>query len=334
MQNIFDESLKYDFISSIGSLNSKINGDKVNQYKYNSIKNAVITYDSRYTYNEKINNYLKELSGYQDPALLLECFPKSAKNVLSFDFGFKDNINAGEFVKIANEGIIEDSSTKYIKEKIPYCMPEGDRIGFLRNLNFYLINKNNYYSNEKEMLPLINATSLGKINLNNVMVLKDPSEILKFTYNLNFISIDENITLGKWFFNHNYIFQDKTESVGDSNNEKFSLYYSNKKYSKWDIDKISNTIQQQLEWDNFSEVSPLRYNDVKDDKVDFYIKFNKDVMPTIPNDTKTIIIANGKDIVMTIAYDPLSLDENGENEIYKPIYFNFRTKRSKIVYEY
>ena len=334
-QNIFDKTLKYELLSTIGSLNSKVEGEKIYEYEYSPIRNAVITYNSKYTYNEEINNYFKRLSGYENPGLLLECFPKGTKNVLSFDFGFKDNINAGEYVKIANEGIIIDSSTKFLKEKIPYCMPEGDKIGFLRNLNFYLINKNNNYSNEKEMLPLINTTNLGKINLNNVMVLKDPSEIIKFTYNLNFISVEEKITLGKWFFENNYIFKNVTEGVENANNITFDLYYSKNKYSKFDIDKITESLTSQMNWSNFSDVSPLTNGNAKDENsADFYIQFNQETMPTIPNNTKTIIIANGKDIVMTIAYDPLELDENGENEIYKPIYFNFRTKRSKIVYEY
>ena len=336
-ENILQElafELKYPLVSSLGAFNGKIGNDgtKVDSYNFNSVKQSVISYTNEFTYNSEINDYLKELSGYEYPCLMLECFGKGEKNLLSFDFGFKDNINAGEFVKSSVEGILED--IKLIKQKVPYCMYYGDKIGFLRNLNFNLITNDYNYMNLNEKLPIVSFSGKGLVNIDNLMVLKDPSEILKFTYKMNFISIDEGITLGRWFINHNYIFQDKTESVGNSNNEKFSLYYSNKKYSKWDIDKISNTIQPQLEWDNFSEVSPLTYNNVQDDKVDFYIQFNKDVMPTIPNDTKTIIIANGKDIVMTIAYDPLNLDENEENEIYKPIYFNFRTKRSKIVYEY
>lgn len=326
--------LKYPLVSSLGAFNGKIGneGTEVDSYNFNSIKQSVISYTNKFTYNYEINDYLKELSGYEYPCLMLECFGKGEKNLLSFDFGFKDNINAGEFVTSSTEGIFED--IKLIKQKVPYCMYYGDKIGFLRNLNFNLITNDYNYMNLNEKLPIVSFSGKGLVKIDNLMVLKDPMEILRFTYKMNFISLDEKITLGKWFFNHNYIFQDKTESVGNGNNEKFSLYYSNKKYSKWDIDKISSTIQPQLEWDNFSEDSPLTYNNVQNDKVDFYIQFNKDVMPTIPNDTRSIIIANGNDIVMTIAYDPLSLDENGENEIYKPIYFNFRTKRSKIVYEY
>ena len=332
VEHIFNSIINIPLVSTLGAYNKK-----TDVYNYIGLKLALITYDSNFTYNKEINDYFSELTNYNYPALKLECFGKGEKNILSFDFGFKDNINAGEFVKSSLEGILED--IKLIKQKVPYCMYYGDKIGFLRNLNIKLITQD--ISDYSDYLPLVSYETLNDtfykkslIDINNLMVLKDPSEILKFTYKINFISIDEEITLGRWFFNHNYIFQDKTETIGNSNNEKFSLYYSNKKYSKWDIDKISNTIHPQLEWDNFSEVSPITYNNVQDDKADFYIQFNKETMPEIPSDTKTIIIANGKNIVMTIAYDPLSLDENGENEIYKPIYFNFRTKRSKIVYEY
>lgn len=333
LSHLFNNFIKFYFISTLGSFNKLMNNNIINSYKYNSLKQAVITYNSNFTYNSEINAYLKKLSGYENPALLLECFGKGSKNCLTFDFGFTDNINAGEFVKSSLEGILED--LKLIKQKVPYCMPEGDKIGFLRNLNISLINSEPYYSNINEKLPIVSNADKSIIKVNNLMVLKDPSEILKFTYKMNFISLDEGITLGKWFFENNYIFKDITESVENSDNITFDLYYSKNKYSKYDIGKITENLTSQISWNNFSETSPLTNGNANDeDSADFYIQFNKDVMPTIPSDTKTIIIANGKDIVMTIAYDQLNLDENGENEIYKPIYFNFRTKRSKIVYEY
>ena len=339
-ENNIQEDVEHTFnqiniplVSTLGAYNKK-----TDIYHYIGLKLALITYDSNFTYNKEINDYFTELTNYNYPALKLECFGKGEKNILSFDFGFNDNINAGEFVKSSVEGIFED--IKLIKQKVPYCMYYGDKIGFLRNLNIKLISQN--VSDYSDYLPLVSYETVNNtlykksfIDINNLMVLKDPSEILKFTYKMNFISLDEKITLGKWFFENNYIFKNITETVENTNNITFDLYYSKNKYSKYDMGKITENLTSQISWNNFSDVSPLINGNAKDeDSADFYIQFNKDVMPTIPNTTKTIIIANGKDIVMTIAYDPLNLDENGENEIYKPIYFNFRTKRSKIVYEY
>lgn len=339
VEHIFNYTISIPFLYNLGAMSPVSNF-----IDFKPIKFALINFDDRFTYNKDINNYLKELSDYTTPTLKLECFVKGSKNCFSFDFGFTDNINAGEFVKSTTEGIFEN--IKLVKQKVPYCMPFGDRIGFLRNLNIILVNDNyspNSLQNYNEKLPLIDYTfaldsvkkNAESITINNLMVLKDPSEILKFTYKMNFISLDEKITLGKWFFENNYLFKNTTVEYNSQNPLTFNLCYSDKKYSKFDIDKVKGVLNSQMTWNNFSDEKPIsvvisNFNN----KPDFAIQFNKDVMPEIPSDTKTIIIANGKDIVMTIAYDPLNLDENGENEIYKPIYFNFRTKRSKIVYEY
>ena len=309
---------------------------------YPPIKFAIITYNDEYEENRKINAYLKNLAPISSPALKLECFAKGSKNSFTFDFGFNHNIIAGSFPTLDTTG------NKIIKQKIPYCNPEGDKIGFLRNISFYLSTDTGAgysgYQPYTETYPLDDLYHNDDrydelITFNDLMVLKDPAEILRFTYQLNVISLDDRINLGKWFFEHNYIFSYLTERVDRKEDDnEFILYSTSKEYSKYDIDKLKDDLIPRYTWKNSSVDGNLLlggYVD-KENTADFYVQISEIVMRNIqlPENTKTLIIANKDNIIMTIKYNINDVDESGENYLYKPIYFNFKDRRSDIKYEY
>ena len=109
-------------------------------------------------------------------------------------------------------------NSKLLKQPITYCKPLGDYAGFLRNFRFSLINKNEYQisggtTNNSSLfkgdLPLceepVNVTSgsttfkkgeCALIHSKDLLVLKDPGEILKFSYEIGVVSTSKYVTIG------------------------------------------------------------------------------------------------------------------------------------------
>lgn len=293
------------------------------------ISSCLIYYNESFSENQKLIESLKlisTLSGYEyeKPAILLECVTKGAGNILSFDFGFNDNIKAGSFKYYApQESEFIVLAEKILMQPVPYCQNEGDKIGFLRNISYSLSSD---LTTESTTLPLLDRAEglisfSEKIKNQDILILKDPAEILRFTHIISCLSIEDDIVLGR-------AFTEKNASITNVK-EKIYVYISPNKYSKFDIIKMKDkdecyNLGLSKEVGDFNltqEDSELPAN-LCTYKFKDTISFDgKGLEP------KTIILANESDeILMTIKYDP--------GKIYNTIYFNFRHTRSNIVYDY
>ena len=339
---IFSDYLR----ATLGALNMG-NNSVIRQHNFNAVKSCLIKFNSDdYTENETLNSYLKNLLPTLDasyPTILLECIPKGSGNSISFDFGFNDAISAGEF------RFYDETEKKLLKQPIPYCTPNGNRIGFLRNLRYYLSNGDieNFTNDSANTLPLIDRI-IGYFDTNpqitrdivfkgnDIKVLKDPSEILKFTHNLSFVSLSEDITLGRAFFENNYLYKNTTEynesgyaDLADQYNQKFKLYASEEKYSKFDnfmYNGNGTLIFEGFTNGSSSNSSPI-ISRQRGNYADFTLQFNENIIKqALPNNAKTLILTDENDKILLVV--------NITEKLYDTIYFTFRSKRSKVVYKY
>lgn len=341
---LISNSLSRYMLLTLGLINI-FNDDKNNN---KPLKFAFVFYNYNFDENKLLKKYFDELN-ITENGFLLECFTSGASNTINFNFGFNNNISGGSIIK--QDDILFDTSYKLLKQQVPYVYPynEDNKMlsGCLRNISFEISDGNDVLF-KQDNLPLARKDTnyfLGSIRFSDLLVLKDPAEILKFTYQLHFLSKDDRITLGNAFFENNYIHKNEIDFSYTKNeskeNRKFYLYASKSIYDKFDL-TILKEKKQNLKllsiYHNGSkqDIKPILTEYVEYGSSDFYIKFNKSILePIITSDTKTIILADEYDnIIIHIAYDPNDVDENGENYLYKPIYFNFKDRRSDIKYEY
>lgn len=331
IQNPSTSTNKNTYFPNLSSYISKTLGCYDENSKYLSkISYAVVTISDRYTDNQYI---ISHYNG-KKPYFLLECIARGGKNLITFDFKFQNNYSAGMYT------YYDVTDSKVLKNKIYYCIPDGIYKGFLRNLSFDLVSE---FEWDNEKLPLFFKYYQNFENTafssNDLLILKDPAETLAFTYQLNFISKDNRIILGNAFCENNYMITGSRNGTIKPN-MKVRLYQSPLQYSKFDTKQLKGKKQDNNlidEWVGSSnEKDYILFDKFQDFQADFFIKFNKDSLQNkIMQDTRTIILADGYDnIIMHISYDPNDVDESGENYLYKPIYFNFKDRRSDIKYEY
>ena len=136
--------------------------------------------------------------------LELECISEGTKDALIFNFGFNDNISAGYMLEK------DDSGLKTLMLKVPYANPtEGNRLGFLRNCAFTLTTGNVDFDTSNLPLTYVDFNSTSVFNeimfdISDQLILKDPAEILKFSFQLNFINKSINdFIIGEAFGKYN-----------------------------------------------------------------------------------------------------------------------------------
>ena len=211
------------------------------------------------TNDTSVTNAWENLSG-----LLLQCVCFGGGNTINFNFGFNDNVNAVPYTFVDN--------SKLLKQPITYCKPLGDYAGFLRNFRFSLINKNEYQisggtTNNSSLfkgdLPLceepVNVTSgsttfkkgeCALIHSKDLLVLKDPAEILKFSYEIGVVSTSKYVTIGKWLTIDNWLVQDNV------NTDTKTIGFLTNDYSKYDnsfittSDYVTNNTYKTLDGEN------------------------------------------------------------------------------------
>lgn len=138
-----------------------------------------------------------------DPRLLLPIIVNGAGNSIIMQFGFNNNITHN----LATINVIgSGNSKKILKSPIPYAKGDGNYKGFLRNCSFELYGYSAYIGNGGS-LPIVSVThSISGnpyVSIPSLMVLKDPSEILQFTYQINILSKNPNIIIGRKFAENN-----------------------------------------------------------------------------------------------------------------------------------
>lgn len=180
--------------------------DQANGFVYSTLDTDVINEWKKISDNDNMNS------------LFLSCSKKTSSNIISLGFRFNDNISAQVIKKLISGSTIFDSD-KYILQKVPYCKPNGDYTGFLRNFNLKLISEE-YAIDNTNYLPIINHNDTN--NENNIiadipylLVLKDPSEIITFDYQISIVSNNDYITIGKYFSIDNTLIKDYNYDIDE-----------------------------------------------------------------------------------------------------------------------
>lgn len=256
-------------------------------------------------------------------ALYLTPVVQSGGNSISVTIKFGDNICTTIPLRTieGDDSVFEPD--KILLKKVPYCISKGKWAGFLKTFKMNLVTENSTMNTNS--LPIThfnwdNDTSLTHtlIKIPDMLVLKDPSEILQLNYNLSIVSTSEYITIGKYFSIDNPIVQ--------VNEQVISFCIVSKKYSKQRNDFLySSDIVEELDtglglWYSIeNENCELRFTDylrtkfIQNSNYQQLIVAHKD--PTKPRKIYLII-----DRQYILKYDR--------------IYCNFLKNRSNILYEY
>lgn len=294
-----------------------------------------------YTQNQLLNDEWSQLDSTTIPSgktrkLLLGCSCNGGGNTILLGFKFFDNMNAMPIV-------VEDNNialtSKYLIKKVPYCIPNGDYIGFLRNFNFTISNKNADFtsSNNLPFCAKANNDSNDLVKVPDMLVLKDPSEALNVAYQVSCISNNEYITIGKWFtIDNTMIKSDEVETP------ILRVYYSNTKHGKTFNDRINNDYVSTNNgvYNYFNANSNA--NDFDYSQTPYFYLQTKSAFNALINlnpNIKEIVFAEldtGKiHLVIDIRY--FNITRNDQNQLVigqNTIYFNFTKKRSKLIYDY
>lgn len=205
----------------------------------NHIQNYIKTLWNDSTQNSTINNVVvnmdfgalvprfNEISSGAN-ALYFSCTSDGGGNNLLFHFSFNDNISAG-YVEYDN------GDGKILMQKAPYTTNGKSCIMALQFIN----GESNIPTNK---IPLINTSSViytDKVvsTIDNVYLLKDPSEIIDFTYQISLLNKTPNdILVGRDFTK-------KNNFVYNNDNEVYYIYGTNTKFQKDDIVIPSSAVQ-------------------------------------------------------------------------------------------
>ena len=275
---------------------------------YKKINSAVYTSNdsewSTYLDNLNIN------SGAHYHNLLLECSTNGGGNTISLDFGFSDNIKCSD----AYTPTTVNSVSKILKTPIPYCKATGNYSGFLRSASVKILGKD--YTFTSTYLPLVEdiGTQYYYISIPNMLILKDPSEILRFNYTLSTISVNDNITIGRYLSSRNRL-------ITNQYTEELKIVGLNKEYSKYDnlVVKSGDVVSSSLLSTNATMTSSGANSAT--------ITFNSSFISSLNANTKTIaIVDNENHIYLTIKREYFNTKDY--------IVFNFKSKRTNIKYEY
>ena len=172
--------------------------------------------------------------------ILLGCVNNGGGNIISLGWTTQDNMCVTPVV----ETYTEQGVTKYLIKKVPYCIPYGEYMGFLRNFNFIISNKN-VDAIPTNMLPFVMKRTINDNNtlfndpndlvrVPNMLVLKDPSERLTMNYQVSVVSNSEYITVGKWFTIDNLMIKDYDRSIPLT----LDIYTSTTKHGKTFNDRV------------------------------------------------------------------------------------------------
>lgn len=274
--------------------------DKINGVVYTSLDSEWIAYLDSLTLN----------AGAHYHNLLLECSTNGGGSTISLDFGFNDNIKCGDAYTPTTINGVE----KILKTPIPYCKPTGNNIGFLRSANIKVMGKN--YTFQSTYLPLVEdlASQYHYISIPNMLILKDPSEILRFNYSLSTISLNENIVIGRCLTSRNRL-------ITNQHKNELRLVELNKLYGKYDNLKVKSA-------DIINNVALSANATLNVASANYaQIVFNASFINALNANTKTVaIVDTDNNIYLTINKNYFT------NKNF--IVFNFKSLRTNIKYEY
>lgn len=247
--------------------------------------------------------------------LALECISEGTKDALIFNFGFNDNMSAGYMLEK------DDSGIKTLMLKVPYANPnEGNRLGFLRNCAFTLTTSNIDFSTEDLPLTYVdwdNAYSNNQImfDIPDQLILKDPAEILKFCFQLNFINKSTNdFIIGEGFGKYNPLVYNGTK--------KIYLYTSTNEIDRNNVFKAQGIRLRQLENSDL-----IIYDSNVENAIYSKIDLSDTLWSSIENISNVKWISLGTedgDLLFAIKY-------NGDK---RSIFLQFSNKREDLVEKY
>lgn len=268
-------------------------------------------------------NDIEENSATQYDKLLLSTACNGGGNCLNFDFGFDDNLSALPL------RYYDATETKLLKRYIAYAYPKGSFMGFLRNANFKLIDQTYgelFYSN---IFPLTDDDTNNIytcFDIPDMLILKDPSEILRFNFQMPIISKSQNIIIGRYLSIDNAL-------IKNTSDENLYVFLSRNEYSLYDNLKVKETSLQP--YDTLDNVVVIKGSHIgtANSACSVYIHFNADFISTQESGSiKTIIIANQSGTKMYLALRKI----NGKffNNSTNILHFNFLRRRRNVVYNY
>ena len=182
------------------------------------------------------------------------------------------------------------------------------------------------YNVNNEYLPIItyseeNDSQHTLIDIKNIYTEKDPKEILKFTYQLNFINKSDKIILGNGFSRLNGLVYDKK----DYGEELYWYGLYGGEYSKNDIYKPLGNRLKKINDDD------LVFTNLGNGVMKLELGFDSDGNSLLHSlgGFNWLAIGNEKTLIMAIR-----TDFGGEKSTQFPIYFNFRDIRNDIIQRY
>lgn len=269
--------------------------------------------------------------------LLLGCTNNGGGNIISLGFKFQDNMCALPIV-------VQDNSigntSKYLIKKVPYAIPSGDYMGFLRNFNFTISNEkvDAYPSN---LLPFCLKSDVNFANdlviVPDLLVLKDPSEQLSANYQLSCISNNDYITIGRWFSIDNHLIKD----YGADTPLNLHVYTSTIRHGKTFNNMVNSDYTDTTHGVSYyfdTNVADANYNYANEPYISIFERQTRLHTLLLNQNIKEIVIADPDTkkihLVIDVRYFQPTYN-NGQVTLGRDtIYFNFLKKRSKINYSY
>jgi len=241
--------------------------------------------------------------------LMLPVNVNGAGNSIIMQFGFNNNITFSS--------ALETQDGKIFTRPIPYAIPKGTYKGFLRNCKLKLVSDDflsGYSGVSAYKFPIVEYGSNSNpfiAEVLSLLILKDPSEILKFTYQINIISNDENIIVGRAFTEKNRFL--------DPNSTKPVVYSKSGYISQFNNIKTDGDVESGYSYiiapnGNYYELNVYDNNSVA---------FSPTNKPS-----KNIILAdpNTQDVFLIIKKE--YFDNNST------IHFSFLKERSNVILDY
>ena len=272
--------------------------------------------------------------------ILLGCVNNGGGNIISLGWTTQDNMCVTPVVETYTEGGV----TKYLIKKVPYCIPNGEYMGFLRNFNFIISNKN-VDAIPTNKLPFVMKRYVYNGNLwndpndlvrvPNMLVLKDPSERLTMNYQVSVVSNSEYITVGKWFTIDNLMIKDYDRTIpltldiytsttkhGKTFNDRVDASYTN---SGHDITYYFDANCNQAGYD-YSQ-TPRFYLQLTHHISDLFGQGIKEIVFADPDTNKIHLVIDVNYFKPTYSGGTVVLGQD-------TIHFNFTKKRSNLNYDY
>ena len=262
-------------------------------------------------------SWFPSASSIDDLKLSLATATNGAGNSLIFQFGFNSNITA----TIPN---FTTENNKRLKVPVPYCKSSGDYKGFLRNCSFDLYGSNIDFG-DSIAYPIVSTSNITVagitviralsgtkyISIPSLLVLKDPAEILQFTYQIHIVSNNNNVIVGRKLAENNRMI--------NNNSSKPVVYEKSYRTSRFDnyklIDGTASTITYSCVASGTSYT--LKFYDSNSTQLSSSNKPTKDLY-LVDSTTKEIYLIIKKEFFDT----------------HDTIYFNFLKNRTGIINNY